>query len=173
MREVNARLDVDGNVAQPVNGDEVRALAQEFKALGVSAVAVSLLHSYRDPAQEQEVRSIIEAVYPECFISISSDILREYREYERTNTTCLNTALMPLLSNYHAKLEQHLKSQNIDVPFYIMRYGFYEGHTSYRADPIAIACIFGLRSLQQIESWSMPGQRVTVRCCSMTWPDWV
>ncbi len=38
------------------------------------------------------------------------------------------------------------------VPYYIMRYGFYEGHTSYRADPIAIACIFGLRSLQQIES---------------------
>ena len=121
VREVNARLDVEGHVDQPVDADEVRCVAQEFKALGISAVAVSLLHSYRDPVQEQEIRSIIEEVYPECFISISSDILREYREYERTNTTCLNTALMPLLSSYHEKLEQYLQSRDIDVPFYIMR----------------------------------------------------
>ncbi|MCZ6772907.1 MAG: hydantoinase/oxoprolinase family protein, partial [Proteobacteria bacterium] len=121
VREVNARLDVEGHVDQPVDADEVRCVTQEFKALGISAVAVSLLHSYRDPVQEQEIRGIIEEVYPECFISISSDILREYREYERTNTTCLNTALMPLLSSYHEKLEQYLKSRDIDVPFYIMR----------------------------------------------------
>jgi N-methylhydantoinase A len=67
------------------------------------------------------VRKLIQEVYPECFISISSDILREYREYERTNTTCLNTALMPLLSNYHEKLDRHLRSQDIAAPFYIMR----------------------------------------------------
>src|SRR5690606_38278632 len=60
-------------------------------------------------------------VYPECFISISSDILREYREYERTNTTCLNTALMPLLSSYHDKLQRNLRERAIHAPFYIMR----------------------------------------------------
>ena len=121
VREVNARLNVDGKLVDAVDPAEVRAIAEEFKAMGISAVAVSLLHSYRNPVQEQEIRSIIEEAYPECFISISSDILREYREYERTNTTCLNTALMPLLSNYHGKLQQHLHDQNIDVPFYIMR----------------------------------------------------
>ncbi len=121
VREVSARMEVDGRIGAAIDADEVRALAQEFKAMGVRAIAVSLLHSYRNPEQEREVRRLIQEVYPECFISISSDILREYREYERTNTTCLNTALMPLLSSYHGELEQHLRSQKIRAPFYIMR----------------------------------------------------
>lgn len=121
VREVEARLDVHGNVVRAVDAAEVRALAHDFRQRGIKAVAVSLLHSYRNPAHEVEIREILRAEYPECFISISSDILREYREYERTNTTCLNTALMPLLSDYHAKLEKHLRAQQITAPFYIMR----------------------------------------------------
>ena len=121
VRETRARIDVHGRVVRPVDADEIRAIAADFKATGIKAVAVSLLHSYRNPEHELEIRGLIRAVYPECFISISSDILREYREYERTNTTCLNTALMPLLSAYHAHLEQHLRSQQITAPFYIMR----------------------------------------------------
>ena len=121
IREINARMDVRGMVIQELDRDEVAAIAQDFKARGLQAVAVSLLHSYRNPAHEEEVRRIIHEVYPDCLISISSDILREYREYERTNTTCLNTALMPLLSAYHTRIEQHLREQDISAPFYIMR----------------------------------------------------
>ena len=121
VREVSGRLDVSGTESRAIDADEVRALALEFKALGIAALAVSLLHSYRNPVHELQVRDLIREVYPECFISISSDILREYREYERTNTTCLNTALMPLLSSYHEKLESHLRSKKIAAPFYIMR----------------------------------------------------
>ncbi|MCY4387415.1 MAG: hydantoinase/oxoprolinase family protein [Desulfurellaceae bacterium] len=121
IREINARMDVRGMVIQELDRDEVAAIAQDFKARGIQAVAVSLLHSYRNPAHEEEVRHIIHEVYPDCLISISSDILREYREYERTNTTCLNTALMPLLSAYHTRIEQHLREQDIKAPFYIMR----------------------------------------------------
>ncbi|MSR15527.1 MAG: hydantoinase/oxoprolinase family protein [Gammaproteobacteria bacterium] len=121
VREVSARIDVQGREVRPVDPIEVRALALDFKQIGIKAIAVSLLHSYRDPAHEQAIREIIREVYPECFISISSDILREYREYERTNTTCLNTALMPLLSDYHAKLQRHLRDRKINAPFYIMR----------------------------------------------------
>ena len=121
IREINARMDVRGMVIQELDRDEVAAIAQDFKARGIQAVAVSLLHSYRNPAHEEEVRRIIHEVYPDCLISISSDILREYREYERTNTTCLNTALMPLLSAYHTRIEQHLREQGISAPFYIMR----------------------------------------------------
>ena len=121
IREINARMDVRGMVMQELDRDEVAAIAQDFKARGLQAVAVSLLHSYRNPAHEEEVRRIIHEVYPDCLISISSDILREYREYERTNTTCLNTALMPLLSAYHTRIEQHLREQDISAPFYIMR----------------------------------------------------
>lgn len=121
VREVSERMDVNGNVVRPIDPDEVRALALDFKASGVRALAVSLLHSYRNPAHERQISELIRATYPECFISISSDILREYREYERTNTTCLNTALMPLMSDYHAKLQRHLRDKNISAPFYIMR----------------------------------------------------
>ena len=121
IREISARMDVQGNSVQPVDNDQVAALAQGFKAKGIRAVAVSLLHSYRNPAHEEEVREIIQDIYPDCFISISSDILREYREYERTNTTCLNTALMPLLSAYHSHIEHDLHERQISAPFYIMR----------------------------------------------------
>ncbi len=121
VREVSGRVAVDGLEVAPIDRDEVHRLAIEFKTLGVTAIAVSLLHSYRDPSHEQQVRSFVKEVYPECFISISSDILREYREYERTNTTCLNTALMPLLSNYHEKLARELSDKKITAPFYIMR----------------------------------------------------
>ena len=121
IREISARMDVRGTVIQELDRDEVAAIAQDFKARGIQAMAVSLLHSYRNPEHEEAVRRIIHEVYPDCFISISSDILREYREYERTNTTCLNTALMPLLSAYHTRIEQHLRERDISAPFYIMR----------------------------------------------------
>ena len=121
IREISARMDVRGTVIQELDQDEVAAVAQDFRARGIQAVAVSLLHSYRNPEHEEAVRRIIHEVYPDCFISISSDILREYREYERTNTTCLNTALMPLLSAYHTRIEQHLRERDISAPFYIMR----------------------------------------------------
>ena len=121
ISEISARMDVRGTVTQELDRDEVAAIAEDFKARGIQAVAVSLLHSYRNPTHEEEIRRILHEVYPDCFISISSDILREYREYERTNTTCLNTALMPLLSAYHTRIEQHLREQDISAPFYIMR----------------------------------------------------
>ena len=121
VREVSARADVAGNSVRPVDPQEVRHIAEEFRRLGVKAVAISLLHSYRNPTHEEEVREILRDVYPDCFISISSEILREYREYERTNTTCLNTSLMPLLSEYHRRLAEHLRAKRISAPFYIMR----------------------------------------------------
>ncbi len=104
IREIDARMDVRGSVTRKINDEEIATIAINFQKQGITAIAVSLLHSYRNPEHEERVRRIIRDVYPECFISISSDILRKYREYERTNTTCLNTALMPLLSAYHDRI---------------------------------------------------------------------
>ena len=121
VRETSARMDVAGHEVRPVDPDQIRGFAREFKQSGVPAIAVSLLHAYRDPAHEEYVRDLIAEIYPECRISISSEILREYREYERTNTTCLNTALMPLLSTYHERIEAALHERGITAPFRIMR----------------------------------------------------
>jgi len=121
IREVGGRIDVNGIERSAIIKEQVKKVIEEFKTLGVEAIAISLLHSYRNPQHECEVRDIVQQSFKDCHISISSDILREYREYERTNTTCLNTALMPLLTNYHKKLATNLKSLKISSPFYIMR----------------------------------------------------
>ena len=88
IREINARMDVQGAVTQTVDADEVATIAQDFKQQGIQAVAVSLLHSYRNPEHEEEVRRIIRDVYPECFISISSDIY--------ANTVSMNARTPPV-----------------------------------------------------------------------------
>ena len=121
VREVEGRIDVNGIETVAIIEEQVKRVIEEFKTLGVEAIAISLLHSYRNPQHEREVRDIVEQSFKDCHVSISSDILREYREYERTNTTCLNTALMPLLTDYHKKLATNLKSLKISSPFYIMR----------------------------------------------------
>ena len=121
VREVEGRIDVNGIETDAIIEEQVKKVVEEFKTLGVEAIAISLLHSYRNPQHEREVRDIVEQSFKDCHISISSDILREYREYERTNTTCLNTALMPLLTDYHEKLATNLESLKISSPFYIMR----------------------------------------------------
>lgn len=100
VREVTGRLAHTGDEITPLDADSVRKAAEEFKAMGIEAVAVSLLNSYRNPVHEVAVRDIFAEVYPECFISLSTDLSREYREYERTLSTCLNTALMPALTRY-------------------------------------------------------------------------
>jgi N-methylhydantoinase A len=104
VREVSGRLDHTGAELVALDPEAVRAVAQEFKDMGIEAVAVSLINSYRNPEHEQAVRDLFAEVYPECFISLSTDLSREYREYERTLSTCLNTALMPALSRYVAQL---------------------------------------------------------------------
>jgi len=140
VREVSARMDVQGRELRPVEVAEIQGLTREFRDQGIKAIAVSLLHSYRNPAHEETIRAMIKEVYPECFISISSDILREYREYERTNTTCLNTALMPLLSEYHENIARNLRQRGITAPFHIMRSsgGLAQAHEISRL-PIAAA----------------------------------
>ena len=85
VRETTARMDVAGREVRPMQPDQIREFAREFKRLGVRAIAVSLLQSYRNPSHEEHVRDLIAEVYPECRISISSEILSEYREYERKN----------------------------------------------------------------------------------------
>ena len=121
VRETSARMDVRGGQIRPVDHQEVATIAGEFAAKGIRALAISLLHSYRNPGHEEEVRQLVQKTHPDCRISISSEILREYREYERTNTTCLNTALMPLISAYHERTAEALRSRGIRAPFRIMR----------------------------------------------------
>jgi N-methylhydantoinase A len=121
VREIEGRLDFHGEELRPLDEDEIRRCAAEFRELGVDALAVSLLHSYRSPAHEERVREVIKEEHPECFVSISSDVIREYREYERTLSTCLNTGLMPLLSSYIGRLEDRMSGTGMAASLQIMK----------------------------------------------------
>jgi N-methylhydantoinase A len=121
VREAGGRLLYTGEEHAPLDEDRVREIAREYKALGIDAVAVSLIHSYRNPDHEQRVRELIREEHPQCFVSISSDVIREYREYERTLSTCLNTGLMPLVSTYVEALEGRLGSDGVEARLYVMK----------------------------------------------------
>ena len=122
VREVGGRLTFRGEELEPLDEDAIRKFALDYKNAGINAIAVSFLHSYRNPVHEQRARDVIKDVYPECYVSVSSDVIREYREYERTLSTCLNTGLMPLVSSYISSLEGRLADEKLDAhELYVMR----------------------------------------------------
>jgi N-methylhydantoinase A len=119
--EVSERLDAEGQVLTPLDVAEVRQVARQLKAAGVEAVVCCLLHSYINPTHEQQVAAILRQEYPEAFLSVSTDVCPEFREYLRASTTAVNAAIMPLVSRYLAALETRLRARGVTAPFYVMQ----------------------------------------------------
>lgn len=97
-REITERVAADGTVLARLALEELPAIVADFKREGIESVAVCLLHSYAAPAHEQALRMALEAHFP--YVSVSSEINAEFREYERACTTVLNAAVMPLAARY-------------------------------------------------------------------------
>src|SRR5579884_2591005 len=87
VREVRGRLNYLGHELRPLNEMDIREAARYFRDCGIKSIAVCLLHSYANSAHERRVGEIVAQEYPECVISLSCDVLPEYREYERAITT--------------------------------------------------------------------------------------
>ena len=119
--EVNERMAASGDVMTPIDTAEVERLALELKEAGVEAVAVCFLHSYANPQHEKIVGDILRRVNPELFVTLSHEILREFREYERTSTTALNAFVGPRVRNYLNTLETYLRGENFGGQVHIMR----------------------------------------------------
>src|SRR4051794_17446647 len=96
--EVGGRIGPDGRELQPLDEAAVRAAARAIHAEGVAAIAVVLLHSYANPAHEQRVAAILREDIPGALVSLSSEVLPVFREYERSMTTLLNASVMPVVS---------------------------------------------------------------------------
>lgn len=94
-----------GDVLVTLDDDEVRTRVRELKAAGVEAIAVCLLHSYLNPSHEQRIGEIVQEEFPEAYLSLSSDIVPLYREYERFSTTALNAYVGPRVSRYLSRLQ--------------------------------------------------------------------
>jgi N-methylhydantoinase A len=107
--EIGERLYATGEVRERLNRDSVREACAALAAEGVDAVAVCFLHSYANPEHERLAGAIVEEALPGKFVSLSHEILREYREYERISTTVVNAYIGPIVGGYVRDLETRLK----------------------------------------------------------------
>ena len=119
-REVNERLDETGRVLIPLNRMEVFEVVQALLRDGVEALAVVLLHSFRNPAHERIIREVVESEFPALTLSLSSDVMPEIREFERTSTTVANVYVKPIARRYLNKLRSEVRQLGFQGGLYIM-----------------------------------------------------
>jgi N-methylhydantoinase A len=136
--EVGERVGPDGSVLAPLDLGEMPLIIERFRREGVETVAVCLLHSYANPAHEQALRLALAPHFP--YVSVSSEINAEFREYERTCTTVLNAAVMPLAARYVDDLVARLDATTGAVPLHLLHSagGMMSVHAA-RARPLTMA----------------------------------
>ncbi len=109
-RGISERLDPRGEIVTPLDEGQARAAIQDLIERGVESITISLLHSYANPVHEQRLKAIVLELSPELPISLSSEILPEFREYERTLVTVMNAYVGPSMRRYLASFEEKLAS---------------------------------------------------------------
>ena len=119
--EVTERLDADGSVLTPLDEAEARQVARRLAQWGVPAVAVVFLHAYANPAHERRMAAILAEEYPGVLVSLSSEVLPQFREFERSMATALNAAVMPPVSRYVGLLREALDAEGVRAPLLIMK----------------------------------------------------
>ncbi|MBV9015602.1 MAG: hydantoinase/oxoprolinase family protein [Alphaproteobacteria bacterium] len=100
--EIPERLDADGEVLVPLDEEAVERAAVALRAEGIEAVAIGFLHAYRNDIHERRAAEIVRRLMPEAFIALSSEVLPEFREYERLSTTVINAYAVPRMAGYLA-----------------------------------------------------------------------
>jgi N-methylhydantoinase A len=119
--EVDERINAKGEVERPLaEADVVRAI-EKLQSERVEAIAVCLLHSYLNPVHEQLVKSVAGSVAPALTLCISSEVLPEIKEYERTSTTVINAYVRPIVERYLSSLTTELARIGIEAPLLLMQ----------------------------------------------------
>lgn len=114
--EVDERVTAAGEVLRPLNVADLEAIVPQFQEAQIESVAVCLLFSFLHPAHEQQIRHFLrERLGPQLHISLSSEILPEYREYERTATTVINAYVAPLMTRYLKRLAAGIRPRRLSV----------------------------------------------------------
>ena len=119
--EVDERLDANGRVIRELDLKQLNEVIEKLKKVDIEAIAICFLHSFVNPAHEEMVETIIKKEFPHCFVSISSKILPQKREYERTSTTVINSYVGPPVSRYLLALIQKLKLSNVTNRLTVMQ----------------------------------------------------
>ena len=118
--EAIERMDVEGHVVQPLAPTEIERLMDALAGLDVEAVGVCLLHAYVNEAHEQQIEAAIHQRFPQLAVSISSNIAREIREFERMSTVAANAYVQPLMAKYLARLDTRVHELAPTAPLRIM-----------------------------------------------------
>jgi N-methylhydantoinase A len=121
VTEVTERLNFRGEVLTALDDESVRKVARFYRRTGVKAVGVCLIHSYANPAHERRVREILRAEDPELVVSLSCDVLPEYREYERAVTTLVDAFVKPHMTVYLRRIKGELGAELGARPFLVMQ----------------------------------------------------
>jgi N-methylhydantoinase A len=119
--EVAERITAQGDVLMALEPAEVAQLSATLRGHMVEAVAVCLLHAYANPEHERRIGEILRAANPDCFVTLSHEIVREYREYERTSTTAINAFVGPRVQGYLRRLDGFLRQEKFPGKINIMR----------------------------------------------------
>ena len=119
--EVSERKLASGETFTPLDEAHAREIAGAVVQADVDAVAVCFLHSYADPEHERLMGEVLRSLLPDAHISLSHEIVREYREYERVSTTALNSYVGPRTREYISQLERGLAEREVTGRFLIMQ----------------------------------------------------
>ena len=120
-REAKERMSAHGEPVEPVDREQVAGIVRDLVESGVETLTVSLINSYANPAHEREIREIIHELYPDFPVTISSDVLPEFREYERTLTACMNSYVRPRVESYVRSLEGSLRELGVRGDLNLLR----------------------------------------------------
>ena len=116
---VTERLDYKGDIITPLNEEDVRKICKKFQKEKVEAVAICTLFSFLNNVHENRIMEIVKEEMPEVFVSKSSEVLPQIREYERSSTIVANVYVGPKLTVYLSNLEQKLKQDGLEKAFYV------------------------------------------------------
>lgn len=120
-KTVRERIDYCGRVLEPLSEADTRKALHELSQAGVSSIAVCLLHAYANPDHEARIAELADEICPDIDVSISSKVVREFREYERSSTTTINAFVRRPIVRHLDRLEEALKTRDVDATPFIMR----------------------------------------------------
>jgi N-methylhydantoinase A len=118
--EVPERMDSKGEVVTPLDSAALRRLADEIKKLGVESVGIFFMNSYINPMHEESAADILKELLPDTYVTFSTDLTREWYEYERCSTVAANAYVGPQVSTYIRQLDQDLKQQEFSGSLFMM-----------------------------------------------------
>lgn len=159
--EISTRTDPRSGVEDPIDDLALEKIVEQLDAEGVDSVAVCYLHAYANGANERHTRDFILRLRPSWFVSISSEVLPEIKEYERTSTTVINAYVQPAVTRYARGLQDDLKEMGIPAPVMVMQ-------SNGGMVPLDIACRFPIHIIESGPAAGVMGAHALAKQIGLT-----